>query len=245
MKHPEHLLASWEFARDMRESLGHLFGSDPAFLALAESCEAFVAAFEALLRCERTEDALRAACARVDEADDAMSSCAPAFFELLWSRAIEESLGDPTGGTAFWVMTTLLEIGGVGPEHISALWQVVSRPPRGGGAPPWQEVLSRDPLPGLPRWLHRAVVQAAREEDAKPLTAGAAEQLRGGGAEDLDRALVWAMGQADLGEMEAQVLAMSELAGLDSAQIASRLGRSRGAVDTALSRARKKIKTAM
>jgi DNA-directed RNA polymerase specialized sigma24 family protein len=50
------------------------------------------------------------------------------------------------------------------------------------------------------------------------------------------------MAESDLGETEAQVLAMSELGGMDAVAIAKELGSSRAAVDTALSRARKKIK---
>jgi DNA-directed RNA polymerase specialized sigma24 family protein len=62
---------------------------------------------------------------------------------------------------------------------------------------------------------------------------------------DLDESLIRAMAESDLGETEAQVLAMSELGGMDAVAIAKELGSSRAAVDTALSRARKKIKQSM
>jgi DNA-directed RNA polymerase specialized sigma24 family protein len=62
---------------------------------------------------------------------------------------------------------------------------------------------------------------------------------------DLDLMLTRLMEHSDLGTLEARVLAMSELEGMDATEIAKSMGKSRGSVDTALSRARKKISDAM
>jgi hypothetical protein len=99
MVHPEALRAQIEIARGL-DGLEHLFGDATEYRALLARSEVFLAAVERLLSADPTPDALRAATALVNEASKKMHAALPAYWELVWRRAIEASLADPTGFTA-------------------------------------------------------------------------------------------------------------------------------------------------
>lgn len=170
----------------------------------------------------------------------------------MWSIGTRSALDDPTGeqGRA---MLRDFGIDAPGDAHLRALWWLFERRAADGGdIPNWQRRLDDDPH-GFPTWVRSSILAFARpraagaHDDGVPLDdlpehahPVAAETV--GAGEALAMAHAWL--QDLLGEAERETLLLS-MDDLSNEEIADRLGVSRGAVDTRLSRARKKISGTM